>query len=411
VTDVVGVPDRTSVSSTVLNYQMSQTILPPTGSVGSWEGEIHVTAEPTIFASVATRDAGNDHADLLFHFNTALGTDVQGAVDGWAGAGLERWRLAYYGVTVYLDAPATASQGSIVAAQYSVRPLLHSVASFDNAGARMLSRDLVVEYQPSDTPVYETLHQQANSYAGLALDGCYMPLKLDGDLGAWHDMRDLVMDGSGWAAQAGAETIEIPTDAGLCTGLYAGYARGFFDPGDGAPGEFAGGRHFLPLQANLGTIAFRGLSLNASVRVVYRVGVEAMAQPGTQFAPFMKAAPGYDAVAVDTYFRIARELKDAYPAEYNSLGTLWNVIKSVASKVAPVVLPMMGPFAGPVKLAANAVGGLVDKALEKRESRKSASPAPAPPKQLMSATELERSRAAAKRLIGSRSRVAVGRKR
>lgn len=413
VTDVVGVPDRTAVATTCINYQQSTTITPPPGSVGSWGGEIRVIPDPTVFATCSMRDADSSHAEAWTHFNTALADNVVDAVTAWSRSGLERWRLIYYGVTVYLDAPATASQGSIVAAQYAVRPVLHSASTVgwydaqeDRLRERILPGHRLCRYQERDCPTYSTLHQMPNAYAGLALDGCYMPLKLDASHAEWHDQSDYVMEISSWQAarslDTGAETLTIPQASGSnAVGPYAPWAQCYLD----SLVSFQGQPHYLPMQSNLGTIALAGLSLDATVRVVYRVGIEAMAQPGTGYAPFMKTAPGFDAVAVDTYFRIARELKDAYPAEYNDFGKLWTVIKSVASKVAPFVLPFMGPAGPIVKGVAGLVGGAIDKAIERKKAKSSAAPG-----RTMTAAELARSKHAAARLIASRSRVAGGRR-
>ena len=392
VTDVVGVPDRTAVSTACINYQQSVTIAAPAGAVGSWGGEIRVLPDPTVFATVSMRDDDATHAYNAAHFNTAVGDSFKTVIDHWEGYGLERWRLLYYGVTVYLDAPATASQGSIVAAQYAVRHNLYS-PSFPTSSGLNVCQYLGCRYQASDTPAYETLHQMPNAYAGLALDGCYLPLKLDGSHAEWHDARDIVGDGSNWQTSSGTANLMVPMEAGITTiGPYAPWPHMWYD-------EFVGAwrrdRHLLPMQANLATIALAGLSLQATVRIVYRVGVEVMAQPGTAMAPFMKMAPGFDAVAVDSYFRIARELKDAYPAEYNDSGKLWNVIKSVASKVAPVVLPFLGPVGPLVKAAAGVIAPVVDRAVAKK--KEPAAPAPALP-----AGDLARASNQVRKLVAAR---------
>jgi len=63
-------------------------------------------------------------------------------------------------------------------------------------------------------------------------------------------------------------------------------------------------------------------------------------------------SPLYDPVALAAYHRINRELKDAYPVDFNDLGKLWDVIKSAAK----VVLPVIGSL-GPVGAAVSTVGG------------------------------------------------------
>jgi len=409
VTDVVGVPDRTAVSTSCINYQQSVTVTPPAGAVGSWGGEIRVLPDPTVFSTVSVRDEDATHAYNVAHYNTAMADTAQRAVDAWEKYGLERWRLLYYGVTVYLDAPATASQGSIVAAQYAVRHQLHSLTATEyNAlpepyTTSYLCKYLGCRYQASDCPPYETLHQMPNAYAGMALDGCYLPLKLDASHAEWHDARDFVVDISNWTGTAGTANLNYDVAGGPTTiGPYAPWSMARFDTVDRA---WYPDKHLLPMQSNLATIALAGLSLSATVRVVYRVGIEVMAQPGTAMAPFMKMAPGFDSVAVDTYFRIARELKDAYPAEYNDFGKLWSVIKSVASKVAPIVLPLMGPAAPVIRAAAGAIAPLVDKAVAKRAAKKEK--AVAVPSSALSAGDLARATNQARALIAARKPLSI----
>jgi hypothetical protein len=52
-------------------------------------------------------------------------------------------------------------------------------------------------------------------------------------------------------------------------------------------------------------------------------------------------------MALDAYYAISRELKDAYPADYNDLGKIWDVIKKAAVNTLPLLrhVPYVGPFA------------------------------------------------------------------
>jgi hypothetical protein len=62
----------------------------------------------------------------------------------------------------------------------------------------------------------------------------------------------------------------------------------------------------------------------------------------------------HDQVALDTYFAIARELKDAYPADYNDLGKIWDAISAASKKALPFLKKVPG-----FSIPANLIGGVV----------------------------------------------------
>jgi hypothetical protein len=114
-----------------------------------------------------------------------------------------------------------------------------------------------------------------------------------------------------------------------------------------------------PLDTNWGGICARNLALTTKFTFFVRFGVELQVQPGSTLSPHLRLSPQYDSRALKTYFAIARELKDAYPADYNDWGKLWNVVKGVASSVLPVVSAL-----GPVGAGVGALGGLAMKGID-----------------------------------------------
>jgi hypothetical protein len=62
-------------------------------------------------------------------------------------------------------------------------------------------------------------------------------------------------------------------------------------------------------------------------------------------------SPETDQMAIDSYFRVVRCLKDAYPASYNDIGKLWDTISGIAKQALPyinAVAPQVGNVAGRV---------------------------------------------------------------
>lgn len=92
----------------------------------------------------------------------------------------------------------------------------------------------------------------------------------------------------------------------------------------------------------------------------FRCGWEMQPLPGTNLVSFAKSSPPFDQRAISSYFAISRELKDAYPADYNDLGKILEVIKS-AARVALPVASMIFPAARPVLAGISGLLGASDK--------------------------------------------------
>jgi hypothetical protein len=335
----------------MVNFQQTFVISNPGNVANAWEGELYCVPDPTMPMSHYTREGAT--GAYAMDPNTTLGATIGAAITSWSTS-FEKWRLAYYGVTVYLDAPALANQGSVVACQYPCIPTIQSLTGPATQVGLATPSHLVVRYQAEDTPSYETIMQMPNSYSGQFKEGLYLPLKLDSNHAQWRTQNDLVFDGTGFAAPNANNRIVpiLPADVG---GLYPGTTGIYYDPNTDL---FGGATHYLPAINNLGAIAFQGISGQASVRVVVRMGYECMVQPGTAYTSFIKVSPAFDPVAITSYFMISRQLKDAYPAEYNDLGKLWEIIKKAAGYIAPFISLLPG---GSMAVAA---GRLVGKGID-----------------------------------------------
>lgn len=69
----------------------------------------------------------------------------------------------------------------------------------------------------------------------------------------------------------------------------------------------------LPYQeTNLGLICFRSIGLQATVRVIFRFGLEMMITVGGIYSPFKHKAPRYDQKALNSYVRACHNMKDAF---------------------------------------------------------------------------------------------------
>jgi hypothetical protein len=89
-------------------------------------------------------------------------------------------------------------------------------------------------------------------------------------------------------------------------------------------------------------------------------------------------SPPYDPLALASYYRINRELKDGYPADFNDLGKLWDVIKSAAT-VAGKALSVVPGVPGLIGTAIPGVVGVVDHFVQRGKKKKVKGSAPRDP--------------------------------
>jgi hypothetical protein len=111
--------------------------------------------------------------------------------------------------------------------------------------------------------------------------------------------------------------------------------------------------------SNWADFSFKNLAVTTSLSFFYRFGFEVQVLPTSQMSPHLKLSPKHDPAALNAYFAISRELKDAYPADFNDLGMIWDIISSAAKAVAPALGAI--PVAGPVlQYGLPALAGLGD---------------------------------------------------
>lgn len=353
---VVGVPDQSCASTVFLNWQQTNNILPPSStSTSTWSADIHVLPTPFEFGNARATQSGETPIVTPFP-NLALGASGPLAYTALSGT-YERWRLAYMGVTVYHDAPALSNQGTVVAAQYVVEPTIVCPPATLVGNALLSANSPVVRYQTADLPVFERLITMPNAMAGQAKDGVYMPLRLDSNHCQWQSGADRAYEASSAGAGNGIVTYssnapDVPSilfpdvaqiSPVVTAGVFSGITGGVV------------GRLGSPLT---GGICFTNLSAGSRLTCVWRVGFECMVQPGTAMTSFQHVSPAYDRTAIDNYYRISRELKDAYPADYNDLGKMWDVVKKAANFVAPVLRLVPGGAA--LESGARFASGLID---------------------------------------------------
>lgn len=364
--ELIGIPDHSAVPSVMMNYQSTFTVSPPAGATTTWAFNAcllpHPIAQMYIQTGIGSGTGWLSETNLL---NTQIAGTTHLEKYTSFRAMAQRWRLAYQSVSVYQDAPALSDQGTIVVCQPPVQPLMYSANC--QATVAPFSAYTVgncAAYNLEDFPDYTSSQSLPNAYFGKSKDGVYVPLKLTETCQDWVSERDQVVP-SVYPVRATNGALTIPPSAG----------NPFPFPSGPLPVQyttsavFQGQSTSCMLNGTWATICARNLSLNTNYSFFVRQGLEIQVSPQSSISPQLKLSPPYDGKALDTYFRIARELKDGYPVEYNDWGTMWDVINKVARKLLPVVAPL-------ALNAGNAMLGAGAAALKRYNKRQKAKQAP-----------------------------------
>lgn len=327
-----------------LNYQSTFTLQPQAGATGTWSWEAALLPNPINFMWAATHDSvGNTAGNFMNTQITGAGpVDKLLTLLNMAKA----WRLTYAGVTCYQDGPDLANQGTIVACQAPVRPALMNPAVYHN-GDCIAGAHLEV-YAETDIPDYTNMQSMPNAYFNKSREGLYMPLRLEKPL-AWSGPQDLtiqsqVLTGGAFDLRWGA--CPLANTAAFCRFPHANIANAYVTDAGGVPasGILAEGIPAM-LNGTWGKMAARNVAVTTQFSFFVRMGIEIQVQPGALYTTELKMSPAYDPLAIEQYYQISRNLKDAYPADYNDLGKIWDVISGLAKTLAPAlaVVPGVGP--------------------------------------------------------------------
>lgn len=362
----VGVPDGGCLPTFMHNYQYTYTIGAPDPTKPTWDADVVLLPHPYHmgYSLMKSESAGGDVALFV---NTQCPNDVNFPKQ------ISRYRLAYWSVTGYHDAPALANQGTVVATQYplgrvklnlngleygadkkskmaarsSATPVTRRIATdgqvldFEGVqspyGATLISTPVVAFVE--DPKPFQVLQTMPNAYMGLARDGFYVPGRVQKF--KWKLARDqrFVL-----GFQSAINTYLDADGNPIGMGIYARSGEpeiplGVYAPKQ--PGDTMQGVTVMPSTEDVIHVAMRNMSKDSRWTLYIRMGFEYQAQPGSVFSPLLKSPVPADHQALRVVHAISRELKDAYPASYNDFGKLLNVISSAASGLAP----MLGSFA------------------------------------------------------------------
>jgi hypothetical protein len=372
-TQVRGIPDQSAATSLCMNYQTVATISPHSGATGTWSFDATVLPHPIDFLSISWTDTvGADTTNVL---NSQLAGTTHQAKLNWLVANAQQWRLAYMGVTIVQDGPDLANQGTIVVSQPVIRPYRHFMTFSQTPD--YIALPCIETYTAEDLPNFTTSQAMPSAYFGAGKLGAYIPLKLSRTAQRWSGQDTLVCPG----LPANIQLTAIQDMAYLLPKA-TGYAWPHWDVPCAHTTSTGTSMECYPtsnlLSDVVGHISARNLAVTTSYTFFVRMGLEMRVAPSSTLSPNLELAPRCDPLALESYFAISRELKDAYPASYNDFNKLWGVISSAAKDILPY-LSLFGPTGkASATLAASAVKQ-VDKLVARRK-RKQLKKKPTPKK-------------------------------
>jgi hypothetical protein len=326
-----GIPDEDSSATVFQAYAGSYQINAPAGAVGAWNFDVYFFPHPYMLGAVYSYDTASAHTAWTPIVNLQIGSAPGTAYTAFNSL-CEQYRMAYYGVTGYHDSSATANQGICAVTQYSATPATLTL-SWDAATTINLCEGWV-----DQTRTMASLQNQPSAYLGNARDGFYAPMKLTNSFKTWVNTRDVrgQINANAFAAGVFDSTF---TDGRLSLPVVASqnypYAQVY-----GTWWDTPNTKYMLCHQRmdhNQIQASVRNLDLTASYTFYIRMGMEMHVLPGTILTPQQKLSPALDEMALDSYWAISRDMKDAYPADFNDLGTIIYQIASIAADVIPAI--------------------------------------------------------------------------
>lgn len=352
--EVRGIPDKSAVPSAFINYQAVFTISPTGGATGTWTLDAALLPEPIAMLSFAKTDSTGDTNTI--GLNPQITGGNYGAKLVTLLSACQRWRLAYASMTVTQDGPDLANQGTVVCCQKASVPYRWSFGSLNGALAAVGLK--TTQWGTEDEPEYSSAQAMPNSYFAQSKYGLYAPMKLTKTCQHWKDLNFDITKITGAAASAsGTGCFNLPGATSANTiWPYYGLNQDAWSAGAGRSGDtVADWGNDVNVQAS-----FRNMAVTTSLTFFVRMGIEIQCTASSIYAPQLKLSPPCDSRALKTYFAIAREMKDAYPADYNDLAKIWGVIKRILGYVAPAISAIPHPIAQAFGMAIPAGVKIID---------------------------------------------------
>lgn len=277
--------------------------------------------------------------------------DTQAILNNMKGK-IEEFRITSQSITAELIAPALSDQGTVLSAQYTLAPRTTQISDYTSESNRQvydIAPDVIVYGRPV-LPSQSVLGSSA--YSSKAREGVYQPLKLTKL--KWHSFND-------WAVYYGVQDSSLLS--GDVINTFSTVSQDF-PYSENRTGVTRFSSLVVPKFCghNFGITIFEGMAADVAVRIRVRQVVEITAKPGTTYAPLLEVALPPDPTALRMYSEISARMADGYPASYNDLGKLKDLILGIGKKVLPYVEPALNfvsKLPGPVGTVASVASSVM----------------------------------------------------
>lgn len=365
--EVRGLPDKSAVPSAFINYQTAFTISPAAGATGTWMVDVSLLPDPVGLLAIGKTDSTG--ATNTMGLNAQLtGADYPAKLAVFAGA-IQRWRLVYAGMTIVQDGPDLANQGTVVVCQKPCMPRSMCFGCINGTQADVGIKS--IKYGTEDAPDYDSAMAMPNAYFNQSKLGVYAPMKLTRTCQNWRDIyvnTARVLGQSSALHGTSCYTLPGATSANTVWPYYGIDQDAWAAVGGRTGSDILDWGNDVCVQA-----CFRNMAVTTSLSVYVRFGVEVQCQASSIYAPQLRLSPQHDELALKTYFAIAREMKDGYPADYNDLAKIWSVIKEAARRIAPIIgfipHPIAKAISGGITLGLDAIEGVEKTIRSKADGR------------------------------------------
>lgn len=333
----IGIPDETTSDVGIERYQQTIFLRPPQNAAATdlFDYEITLTGHPIAPVNVIIRNQSNQaNTDASF---TYINNQISGGAipDYFSGNWIDRKtattaafiakqntfsemyqkaRHLYSSLTINQIAAALSDQGQIIAVQQDTNPTI----SYETVNGTIYR---TTAYQSNDFPTINNAANMNRVYQEPSNGGIYMPLHLSLDYKQFKNTMDRPLIRS---------DVATPSTSNM-------------------PHMFSAIEPATPIipmmNATMGTIHILGVAPGTTFQCKYIGGYEGLPYAGSSTTTHLNRSPAFDPVALEAFSSITRDiLRDAYPADWNFLGTLgrwikekWNdTIKPAATKLISV---------------------------------------------------------------------------
>lgn len=384
----VAIPDGSTSKSIVKTFMTAVSIAAPADAVADTKMDIELNAlpHPITVASykISYINAGGAATAYGTIRNAQMGQLPAGADSAVANSAFladaaSSWRMTSYSITGVHDASAYNNQGTVRAHQAPSSMMTYAGSLIESTTSKLTCGLPIGGFQSEAAPTYDQM-AQIGMFTGKLNDGFYMPLRLGTDADHWRSPADMFIPLKGYtdvaadgtpgrflldsgAPPAGTGRSNFPFhDEGLTPAFYtatsgiAGYAvQGF-------------------LSDNWGRICIKGMHVSSNIVLTIRLGLECRVNTCSVWATELTTAPAADPAAILAYKAMSQQMADAFPADYNDLGRIWQWISNAAKSLAPALnlIPVVGPAINGVVGGATFIGDKIAEAVAKRRAAQAA---------------------------------------